>query len=160
MKSLCAAFVLFALAAPVAAQSNVSAPHAFEAAPSSPSSFLTPHGEVTQFTYRVVVPAGKCVVVTGEQWFHPGGPRLPFALGEFRQARLTTASIKAAGKSVGLTAFANGIAVATDGDGVAGFPDGLLLNGPTLTVQVFNPSSLPQWAYLVVQVTSPSEARR
>ncbi len=147
---VCCLFVL--MATTVGAQSNVSALHTADTPPSSPSAFQTPHGEVTQFTYKFVVPAGKCVVVSGPQAFHPAGARLPFLLDEFSQWRLTTASVKASGKPVGLTLFANGLGLASDSEGVASFPDGLLLTGPTLTVQVFNPSPLPQWAYVVVQV--------
>ena len=131
------------LAAPVMAQQ------------SSPSAIRTAHGEVTQFTYRLVIPAGSCLSLTGEQWLHPGGARLPWPIGVapfVAAARLTVAQVTTIGKPTGLTLFVNRFAIATDSSQVVTYPDGLLLSGEVLTVQVYNPTATAQWAYVVMQV--------
>lgn len=138
LRKIAPVLFLLTLAAPLAAQQ------------SSPSAFQTRHGEVTQFTYRLVIPAGKCVELTGEQWLHPGGARLPWLIDG--RALVTTAQIKALGKPVGLTLFTNGLAIAGDGDGLVTFRDGLLVSADLLTVKVYNPTPQAQWAYIVLQV--------
>ena len=107
-----------------------------------------------QFVYRVLVPAGKCVPVTGTPTWD--GPALPLrnVWGPQAQITVTSASVKTLGKPVGLSLLLNGEVLATDSDGVAHFPDGgLAVSGQFLAGSVYNASPSVAWAYVVVTAT-------